>query len=196
MSNLTSKTDHQLVSLYEDGNDQAFDVLLGRHQEHLFNYIMHLVQDYDQANDIFQDTFVKAIVSIRNHQYQTTGKFSAWLTRIAHNQFVDSLRNTHANNNLDSETSQQIISNNILLSEESCETSYIISSNKEMLGNLIQRLPPMQREIVYLRFFQELSFKEIAAITDVSINTALGRMRYAIINMRKLMNQHQMDIAM
>lgn len=195
MSNLTSRTDHELVVLYEEGNDQAFDTLLARHQERIFNYILRLVPDENSANDVFQDTFIKAIMSIRNHQYQSTGKFSAWLTRIAHNVVIDRIRGDKFASGMDDEEQFQMIHNNIQLSEEACEERLVRDANVQVLDALVRHLPAAQREIVHLRFYEDMPFKDIAQVTGVSINTALGRMRYALINLRRIANQYSLDIA-
>lgn len=195
MSNLIAMTDHDLVALYEEGNDEAFDVLLARNQEHLFAYIMRLTQDVDRANDVFQETFMKAIVCIRDHQYRTTGKFSAWLMRIAHNLVVDSVRSNKNISYLESDAQDETIYNSIKLSQECCEEEMLRMSDSQMLARMIETLPAVQQEIVHLRFYEGLSFKEIAQITNVSINTALGRMRYATLNMRKLIVEKSLELA-
>lgn len=188
MSPLSEMTDYELVSLYEQGNDDAFDFILARHQGDLFAYIFNLVQDQDTANDVFQETFTKAIVHIRNHQYQTSGKFSAWLMRIAHNIIVDLTRRNRFANTTD-EQKENLIYNNLTLSENPTEEHFSRLSIKMSLDALIDRLPQNQQELLRLRFVEDLSFKEIADITGVSINTALGRMRYALINLRKQMGE-------
>lgn len=184
MSQFTEMTDYELVSLYEQGNDDAFDTILARHQSDLFAYILHTVQDQDTANDVFQETFTRAIMQIRNHQYQTSGKFSAWLMRIAHNIIIDNLRRNHLANTTE-EQKEKLIYNNLTLSENATDDYFSQMSIKISLDALIDKLPENQRELLRLRFVEDLSFKEIADITGVSINTALGRMRYALINLRK-----------
>lgn len=188
-------SDHELVTLYEGGNDEAFDVLLARNQEHLFAYIIRLTQDEDRANDVFQETFMKAIVCIRSHQYRSTGKFSAWLMRIAHNLVIDSLRTNRNFNRLDDDVQNDAVYNNANLSEECHEIEMLRMADVQTLSSLIARLPMIQQEIVHLRFYEDLSFKEIAQITNVSINTALGRIRYAILNLRKMIEEHSLELA-
>lgn len=195
MSNFTAMSDHELVELYEQGVDKAFDVLLERNQEALFAYIMRLTQDVDQTNDVFQETFMKAIVCIRSHQYKTTGKFSAWLMRIAHNLVIDSVRNNRNMPQYDGDMQNNVLYNNVRLSQECCEEDMLRQADLTTLEKLIGMLPPVQQEIVHLRFYEDLSFKEIAQITNVSINTALGRMRYATLNLRKMIMDNSLELA-
>lgn len=195
MSNFTAMSDHELVELYEQGVDKAFDVLLERNQEALFAYIMRLAQDVDQANDVFQETFMKAIVCIRSHQYKTTGKFSAWLMRIAHNLVIDSVRNNRNMPQYDGDMQNNVLYNNVRLSQECCEEDMLRQADLTTLEKMIGMLPPVQQEIVHLRFYEDLSFKEIAQITNVSINTALGRMRYATLNLRKMIMDNSLELA-
>lgn len=195
MSKFTAMSDHELVELYEQGVDRAFDVLLERNQEALFAYIMRLTQDVDQANDVFQETFMKAIVCIRSHQYKTTGKFSAWLMRIAHNLVIDSVRNNRNMHQYDGDMQNNVLYNNVRLSQECCEEDMLRQADLTTLEKMIGMLPPVQQEIVHLRFYEDLSFKEIAQITNVSINTALGRMRYATLNLRKMITDNSLELA-
>ncbi|MBQ5839100.1 MAG: sigma-70 family RNA polymerase sigma factor [Bacteroidaceae bacterium] len=195
MSNFSTMSDHELVDLYEQGIDEAFDVLLSRNQEHLFAYILRLAQNEEKANDVFQETFMKAIICIRSHQYRTTGKFSAWLMRIAHNLIIDEARSNRNITQLDTEMQRETIYNNINLSQECCEEEMFRMTDIQTLGKMVSRLPLVQQEIIHLRFYEDLSFKEIAQITNVSINTALGRMRYATLNLRKMMVENSLDLA-
>jgi RNA polymerase sigma-70 factor (ECF subfamily) len=195
MSNFTAMSDHELVELYEQGVDKAFDVLLERNQEALFAYIMRLTQDVDQANDVFQETFMKAIVCIRSHQYKTTGKFSAWLMRIAHNLVIDLVRTNRNMPQYDGDMQNNVLYNNVRLSQECCEEDMLRQADLTTLEKMIGMLPPVQQEIVHLRFYEDLSFKEIAQITNVSINTALGRMRYATLNLRKMIMDNSLELA-
>jgi RNA polymerase sigma-70 factor (ECF subfamily) len=195
MSNFSTMSDHELVDLYEQGIDEAFDVLLSRNQEHLFAYILRLAQNEEKANDVFQETFMKAIICIRSHQYRTTGKFSAWLMRIAHNLIIDEARSNRNITQLDTEMQRETIYNNINLSQECCEEEMFRMTDIQTLGKMVSRLPLVQQEIIHLSFYEDLSFKEIAQITNVSINTALGRMRYATLNLRKMMVENSLDLA-
>ncbi len=195
MTNYAAMTDHELVALYEQGIDEAFDVLLARNQERVFAYIVCLTQDQDRANDVFQETFMKAIVCIRRHQYRATGKFSAWLMRIAHNLVLDEARNNKNMLRMDSEEQEEVIYNNLDFSEECHEAEMLRTCDKQTLAHMVALLPQAQQEVVYLRFFEELSFKEIARITGVSINTALGRIRYATLNLRKMIMENSLSLA-
>ena len=195
MSKFNTMSDHELVELYEQGIDEAFDLLLTRNQEHLFAYIMRLTQNIERANDVFQETFMKAIVHIRNHQYRTTGKFSAWLMRIAHNIVIDSKRGNKFFAECNGDILSDVLYNNQNMSQECCEAEMFKQADQQMLADLISLLPLPQQEIIHLRFYEELSFKEIAQITGTSINTALGRMRYATINLRKMIAEKALEFA-
>ena len=194
MKNLSTSTDYELVQLYENGNDSAFDELLQRHQSYVYSYILFLVKEEDVADDIFQETFTRAIIAIRSHKYQTTGKFSAWLIRIAHNLIIDSSRETESGMMVTQEKFPPFILNDIRLSEGGIESNIIEQQKADQLRKMLDYLPDVQREVVLLRFYEDLSFKEIAEKTGVSINTSLGRMRYALINLRKLIQQHNIAL--
>lgn len=195
MSNLSQKSDHQLVEMYANGTDEAFDELLARHQERVFSYILRLVHNEDLANDIFQDTFIKAITSMRSGKYQATGNFGAWLMRIAHNVTIDTARRNPNKPDMQEDIQSTIINNSIQMSEASCEQEILRICDSQTLHDLVDRLPEAQREIVHLRFWEDLSFKEISEITGVGINTALGRMHYALGNLRRIAAEYQLDIA-
>ena len=186
MVNLTSKTDEQLVKAYAQGNNEAFDVLLKRHQQRVFNYILRIIKNEDAANDIFQETFVKAIVTLRQGRYTESGKFPAWISRIAHNLIIDYFRQEKSENLQSSDLEDVDVLNRKELCEETIEDILVSRQINEDVKYLISELPPLQREVLTMRYYQNLSFKEIAEITNVSINTALGRMRYAIVNLRRL----------
>lgn len=192
MAKYKSMTDEQLVSAYEKGNNEAFDMLLKRHKERVFNYILRIVKQEDVANDIFQETFVKAIMTIKQGRYTENGKFPAWISRIAHNLIIDYYRQEKSEN-LQSTDLEDV---NILNRKELCEATIEDTIISEQITNdvksLITELPKLQREVLKMRYYQNLSFKEIAEQTGVSINTALGRMRYAIINLRRLAAEKEM----
>lgn len=179
-------TDEQLVKEYVSGNNEAFDKLLKRHQEKIFNYILRIIKNEDVANDIFQETFVKAILTIKQGRYTENGKFPAWISRIAHNLIIDYFRQEKSENVQSSDMNDVDILNRKELCEETIEDIMISDQIREDVKYLIKELPPLQREVLNMRYYQNLSFKEIADITGVSINTALGRMRYAILNLRRL----------
>ncbi len=194
MKNLSTSTDYELVELYENGNDNAFDELLQRHQSYVYSYILFLVKEEERADDIFQETFTRAIMAIRSHKYQTTGKFSAWLIRIAHNLIIDTTRETESGKLITQERFTPGILNDIRLSEGGIENNIIEEQKASQIRKMLDYLPDVQREVILLRFYEDLSFKEIAEKTGVSINTSLGRMRYALINLRKIVQQHNIAL--
>ena len=186
MKNLNQLTDDMLVALYSKGENKAFDELLSRYQDKLFNYIYFGVHNQELAEDIFQETFVKAIVTIQQGRYTADGKFSAWITRIAHNLVIDSFRQERNENTVSNEEGEIDLFNNAELCDDNIEMQMVNDQTLNDVRRLVDALPDNQREVVYMRYYQDLSFKEIADITGVSINTALGRMRYAILNMRRI----------
>lgn len=179
-------TDEQLVSAYANGDNEAFDALLLRHKQRLFSYIYQMVRDSDLADDIFQETFVKAITTIKQGRYNDLGKFSAWLYRIARNLAVDSFRADKSEGLVSTDDAGYDVLNRRELAEDTIEDAIVDLQIEEDLHRLVEELPDLQREVLIMRFYRDLSFKEIAEITGVSINTALGRMRYAILNLRRL----------
>ena len=195
MKNLDMLTDEKLAMLYVKGDNRAFDMLLSRNQSKLFSYILFMVHDRDVADDIFQETFVKVVVKLQQGKYSPTGKFGAWLMRIAHNVMMDWYRDQRTDriveapkdNDLSNMGSGDLLDSNI---ESDFVNMQVLSDVKKLMNSL----PPTQREVVFMRFYQEMSFKEIAEATNVSINTALGRMRYAIINLRRLAQENNMYI--
>lgn len=179
-------TDEQLVSAYANGDNEAFDALLLRHKQRLFSYIYQMVRDSDLADDIFQETFVKAITTIKQGRYNDLGKFSAWLYRIARNLAVDSFRADKSEGLVSTDDAGYDVLNRRELAEDTIEDAIVDLQIEEDLHRLVEELPDLQREVLVMRFYRDLSFKEIAELTGVSINTALGRMRYAILNLRRL----------
>jgi RNA polymerase sigma-70 factor (ECF subfamily) len=186
MENLNQLTDDMLVALYSKGNDKAFDVLLSRYQGKIFNYIFFIVRNQELAEDLFQETFVKAIVTIQQGRYTADGKFASWLTRIAHNLVIDSYRQERNENTISNDEVEADLFNNADLCDENIEMQMVNEQTLIDVRRLVDALPENQREVVYMRYYQNLSFKEIADIIGVSINTALGRVRYALINMRRI----------
>lgn len=186
MRNLQQLTDEELVSAYAAGDNEAFDALLLRHKTRLFNYIYQMTRDRDISDDIFQETFVKAITTIKQGRYNDLGKFSAWLYRIARNLVVDTFRAEKNEGSLSTDDADYDVLNRRELAEDTIEDVMVDLQIEEDLRRLIDQLPDVQREVLNLRYYRELSFKEIAELTGVSINTALGRMRYAILNLRRL----------
>ena len=189
-------TDEQLVALYVQGQDEAFDILLQRHKDRLYSYILFIVRNADMADDLFQETFVKCIVTLRNGRYTENGKFSAWLTRIAHNLIIDQFRTEKSENTISNEEVECDLFNNASLCDSSLEIKMVNEQTLKDVRRLMNNLPDNQREVVYMRYYQDLSFKEISDITGVSINTALGRMRYAILNMRRMAAEHDSNLSL
>ncbi|MDE6143434.1 MAG: sigma-70 family RNA polymerase sigma factor [Muribaculaceae bacterium] len=186
MAKYSCMADEQLVSAYAQGSNEAFDILLKRHQERIYNYILRIIKNEDIANDIFQETFVKAILTIKQGRYTENGKFPAWISRIAHNLIIDYYRQEKSENVQSSDIDDVDVLNRKELCEETIEDAIISDQIREDVKYLIKELPHLQREVLNMRYYQNLSFKEIAEITGVSINTALGRMRYAILNLRRI----------
>ena len=195
MKNLQDMTDEELALSYADGNNRAFDLLLLRNQSKLFSYILFVVHDRDTAEDIFQETFVKVITRLQEGRYTVSGKFGAWIMRIAHNVIMDWYRDQAALRTIDTSADNDLSKlPGADLYEGNIENHYVTSQVMTDVRRLLDALPPMQREVVYMRFYQQLSFKEIADSTDVSINTALGRMRYALLNMRRMAKSYNMAL--
>lgn len=197
MKTFANRTDEELALLYAAGDNKAFDELLTRNQQKVFDYIQFVVHDYDLSNDIFQDTFIKAIIFLQDGKYTDTGKFYFWLTRIAHNAIIDKFRRIKSahivepneDNDLSNLTSDE-------LKEGNREMEFVNNQIRADVRHMISLLPANQREVVYMRYYLDLSFKEIAEITGVSINTSLGRMRYAILNMRRMAKKNHMQLDM
>lgn len=195
MKNLQDMTDEELALSYADGNNRAFDLLLLRNQSKLFSYILFVVHDRDTAEDIFQETFVKVITRLQEGRYTVSGKFGAWIMRIAHNVIMDWYRDQAALRTIDTSADNDLSKlPGADLYEGNIENHYVNSQVMTDVRRLLDALPPMQREVLYMRFYQQLSFKEIADSTDVSINTALGRMRYALLNMRRMAKSYNMAL--
>lgn len=196
MAKSRSITDDQLVKAYASGDNEAFDTLLKRHQDRIFNYILRIIKNEDIANDIFQETFVKAILTIKQGRYTENGRFPAWISRIAHNLIIDHYRQEKSENVQSTDMEDIDILNRKDLCEATIEDIIIADQIRDDVKYLIELLPELQREVLKMRYYQNLSFKEIAEITDVSINTALGRMRYAIINLRRLASEKDIVLTM
>lgn len=195
MKKLQDMTDEELALSYIDGNNRAFDLLLLRNQSNIYSYILFIVHDRETAEDLFQDTFVKAIAYMQDGRYTTSGKFAGWLMRIAHNTVMDWYRSlaqfhfveANKDNDLSNVSNPSLVVDNI-------ENQYVNSQTLKDVRRLLDMLPMIQREVVYMRFYQQLSFKEIAETTNCSINTALGRMRYAVLNMRRMAKTYGMTL--
>ena len=188
-------SDEELALLYVNGNNKAFDELLSRIQDKIFTYIMYMVKDEDLANDLFQETFIKAITKLQNGLYTDSGKFVFWVMRIAHNVIIDRYREIKGEHIIEP-TKDNDLENlkGASVLDTYRESEMVNEQVKKDVKRLMNALPETQREVVYMRFFQQMSFKEIAEETGVSINTSLGRMRYALINLRKLTRQHRVNL--
>lgn len=193
MNTLTQATDNQLVRYFQEGNNSALEVLVNRHKDKLFTSINILVKDKYLAEDLFQDVFIKIIDTLRNNRYNEEGKFLPWAMRIAHNLCVDHFRKvkrTPAITTSDERDIFEVI--NVL--EEGADAAIIKSQSHNKIRAILELLPEEQREVIVLRHYADLSFKEISALTNCSINTALGRMRYGLLNMRKIMAEKQIAL--
>ncbi len=196
MKHINTLPDEQLVELYIQGNNTAFDILLRRYESRVFSYLMSTLRNQEQAEDFFQDIFIKIVVRLKNRQYEETGKFASWIMRIAHNHLVDHYRTSLEGIIVSDEENGLDLQNSIFLSSDATREKEIIDQQTlSEVKELIKLLPDAQREVLKMRVYEELSFKEIAKKTNCSINTALGRMRYAILNLRQLANKYGVEIA-
>ena len=187
MKLLQSLTDEELVKSYEQGCNQAFEVLLLRHKDRLFGYIFNITRNRDLTDDIFQETFIKVITNIKQGRYVDSGKFFAWMSRIAHNLVIDHYRRTESENTFSNDDNEEYdVLNNAKLYDDNIQDCIVYEETLKDMVKLLDLLPESQRSIVEMRFYKDLSFKKIAELQNISINTALGRMRYAILNLRKL----------
>ncbi|MDR2388840.1 MAG: sigma-70 family RNA polymerase sigma factor [Tannerellaceae bacterium] len=196
MNSLKTMPDEKLVVLYAEGKNAAFDVLLNRYKSCIYSYIYFIVRNKDLTEDIFQETFVKVIMTIKQGRYTENGKFKAWITRIAHNLIIDYFRQERSENTVSNDDVEIDLFNNIKLCDGTIEDRMVHHQVLADIKKLIRYLPENQREVLEMRYYQDLSFKEIADITGVSINTALGRMRYAILNMRRMIAENQMELSL
>ncbi|MDR1527183.1 MAG: sigma-70 family RNA polymerase sigma factor [Dysgonamonadaceae bacterium] len=192
MAYLQQMTDEELVIAYAEGNNVAFDILLNRHKSSIYSYIYFIVRNREMTEDIFQETFMKAIVTIKQGRYTENGKFRAWISRIAHNLIIDNYRQEKNEQTISNDECEVDLLNNSKLSDGTIEDRIVKDQILSDVKKLIDYLPDNQREVLMLRYYQDLSFKEISDKTGVSINTALGRMRYAILNMRKMAEEKNM----
>ncbi len=196
MKNLKSMTDEALVDLYAHGNNSAFDVLLNRYKKSIHSYIFYIVRNQDLTEDIFQETFLKVIMTIKQGRYTDTGKFKAWITRIAHNLIIDNFRQERNENTISNDEVEVDLLNDMKLCDSNVEDDLVQEQVFSDIKKLVKHLPDNQREVLEMRYYQDMSFKEIADITGVSINTALGRMRYAILNMRRMADENRIELSL
>ncbi|OQX78231.1 MAG: RNA polymerase subunit sigma-24 [Bacteroidetes bacterium 4484_249] len=183
-------TDKELIGKYLQGNHASLEKLISRHQNRIFAYILMIVKNKELADDLFQDTFIKVINTIRAGSYNEEGKFLQWVMRIAHNLIIDHFRKSKRIPVIDNSKNEEFnIFDTLNIMEQSVEDRLITEQIHKDVRNLIELLPDEQKEVLFMRHYAEMSFKDIAEVTGVSINTALGRMRYALINLRKLIEE-------
>jgi len=191
-----SISDYELIQRFIKGEQSCFEQIIHRHKNKVFAYISLYIRDQALAEDLFQDTFMKVIQSVKTGKYQDNGKFVSWVMRIAHNLIIDHFRRIKQMNTISNDDYESDLFNSKKLAESTVEDDMIRRQIQKDVRKMISHLPEDQREVVILRHYAGLSFKEIAEITDVSINTALGRMRYALINMRKLMEEKKISLTL
>ena len=189
----TKSSDARLISLYLDGNEKSLEFLIRRHQQRIFNFIFSKVLDRETAEDIFQDTFIKVVKTLKNGVYNEEGKFLPWVMRISHNLIIDHFRRSNRIPSLETKEDFDIFQ---MIGDGSLNVESLLVNDQIVadLQRLVQELPDDQKEVLQMRLYRDMSFKEIAEQTKVSINTALGRMRYAIINLRKLIEENNINL--
>ena len=193
MSNIV-KSDKELIERYQNGDVHSFELLIGRYQKQVYSYILTLVKDKQLADDVFQDTFVKVIQTVKSKAYKDDGRFVQFAMRIAHNLVIDHFRKENRIPTVESSSEDYNYIDNVPITDHSVEQGMIVDQVHSDLHRMIAFLPDEQREVLRMRIFDDMSFKDIADITNVSINTALGRMRYALINLRKMMVANNMTL--
>ena len=197
MENLKTLTDNELVELYAKGNNEAFDILLFRHKSKVFGYIYYNVRNKELAEDIFQETFIRVITTVREGRYVESGKFVAWVNRIAHNLIIDNFRHEKNENTVSNDEYEGFdLLNNSKLCDGTVEDELVQQQVFSDVHRLVSVLPENQKEIIQMRYYDGLSFKEIADKTNISINTALGRMRYALLNIRKIADEKGITLSL
>ncbi len=192
--NTTKLSDHELVKQFISGKQSGIEVLINRHKDRIFSYIFLMVKNEHLANDIFQDTFIKVIKSLKKGKYQDNGKFVSWVIRIAHNLVIDHFRKEKQLNVCSNDSNEYDLFNTERFSEITVEDKIVKKQIENDVRSLLNLLPEEQKEVIIMRHYAGLSFKDIAEQTDVSINTALGRMRYALINLRRFIEEKNMNL--
>jgi len=193
--NYAQLSDYELVRQFVEGNEYSIEVLINRHKSKVYTYVLMLVKNQALAEDIFQETFLKVVRSLRDNRYKDDGRFVGWVMRIAHNLVIDHFRRQKNMRYVTSNNENGDIFSYLRLSDGNIEDRYVSAQTRKKVRELINHLPDEQREVVIMRHYMDLSFKEIAEITNVSINTALGRMRYALINMRKMIETNAIQMS-
>jgi RNA polymerase sigma factor (sigma-70 family) len=186
--------DNELVQLYVNGDHSSIEILINRHKNRVYSYILLIVKNQDLAQDIFQDTFIKVIRSLKHGKYVENGKFVSWVLRIAHNLIIDHFRREKQNATISNDSFENDIFNSCKFSDENVEDQLVMNQILFEVKELIRELPEDQQQVIHMRHYLGLSFKEIADQTEVSINTALGRMRYALINLRKIIEKKKLSL--
>ncbi|MCY1719183.1 sigma-70 family RNA polymerase sigma factor [Prolixibacteraceae bacterium Z1-6] len=194
MFRLNSLNDNELVQRFIKGDQEALEILIVRHKSRVFSYILLIVKNQELAEDIFQETFIKVIRSLKREKYIENGKFVSWVLRISHNLIIDHFRKEKLKGTISNDSTDVDIFNSQRFSEDTIEDKMVTSQILLEVKNLIGELPEDQQQVIQMRHYMGLSFKEIAEQTDVSINTALGRMRYALINLRKLIDEKNLTL--
>jgi len=187
-------SDHELVIQFISGEQSSFEILINRHKDKVYTYIFLMVKNNQLAEDIFQETFIKVIKSLHAGKYKENGKFISWVVRIAHNLIIDHFRKEKQMKTFSSDDYENDVFNSMRFSERTIEETIIQDQIEADLRKMVECLPQEQKEVILLRHYLDLSFKEIAEQTNVSINTALGRMRYALINLRKLIEEKNLSL--
>ena len=196
MSKLSMYSDERLIDEFIGGRSVAIDVLIDRHKNKIFSYILVCVKQQELAEDIFQEAFIRVVKTLKQGRYQDNGKFSSWVMRIGHNLIIDHYRKQKNQSTISNDNYEYDLFNSVKLADESVEQKIIYDQVLQDVAKLVKLLPDNQREVVEMRHYMDLSFKEIAEETGVSINTALGRMRYALINLRRLMEEHNLSLTL
>jgi RNA polymerase sigma factor (sigma-70 family) len=194
MFNAENLNDNELVHRYVNGDHHSIEILINRHKNRVYSYILLIVKNQDLAEDIFQDTFIKVIRSLKYGKYVENGKFISWVLRISHNLIIDHFRREKLNGTISSSSCEADIFNSQKFSDENIEDQLVMNQILFEVKELIKELPEDQQQVIQMRHYLGLSFKEIADLTGVSINTALGRMRYALINLRKLIKEKNLTL--
>lgn len=194
MLRANSMNDNELVLQFINGDQNSLEILIHRHKSRVFSYILLIVKNQELAEDIFQETFIKVIRSLKRGKYIENGKFVSWVLRISHNLIIDHFRKEKLKGTISNDSSTVDIFNSRKFSEDTIEDQMVNNQILAEVKELISELPADQQQVIYLRHYMDLSFKEIAEQTDVSINTALGRMRYALINLRKLIDRKKLTL--
>ncbi len=189
-----SLNDNELVQKFIEGDQKSLEILIHRHKSRIFSYILLIVKNQELAEDVFQETFIKVIRSLKRKKYVENGKFVSWVLRIAHNLIIDHFRKVKLQGTVSNDSTDADIFNSQKFSEETIEDQMVIDQILNDVKGLVKELPEDQQQVIYMRHYMGLSFKEIAEQTGVSINTALGRMRYALINMRKLIEKKNLNL--